>query len=211
MLGTARLGYVNIHFSLLPRWRGAAPVERAIMAGDPMTGVTIILLDEGLDTGPVLNAQAVDIADFVTGGELTSVLAGLGARLVVKTLPDYVSGQVTAIRQVSDGATYARKLAPSDRPVRIDEDRVMTINRIRALAPRPGATLEIDGETFKILEASRVDLAVEPGRWESIAGVPVFGCSDGALEIQHLQPPGRRVVTGASWLRGLRRTAGVVA
>src|SRR5690606_39699141 len=103
-------GVLNVHFSLLPRWRGAAPVARALMAGDTMTGVTIIRLDEGLDTGPVLTAQLVDIHPSEDAGTLTDRLARLGARLLVSVIPGYLSGEVVPVPQTDDGVTYAEKI-----------------------------------------------------------------------------------------------------
>ena len=123
-LAMPRLGMLNAHFSLLPRWRGAAPVARALIAGDPMSGVTIIRLDEGLDTGPVLTAQAVDIGGEETAGELTSRLSGLAARLLSGVLPAYLAGELVPLPQSDEGATYASKLEPGDRPLRSSMIRV---------------------------------------------------------------------------------------
>lgn len=116
-LGIPAHGILNVHFSLLPRWRGAAPVARALMAGDAMTGVTIMKLDEGLDTGPILTAQAVDIADGENAGHLTDRLAEVGARLLVDSVDGYLSGEIQPLPQSDDGVTYAAKIEPHDRPI----------------------------------------------------------------------------------------------
>ena len=204
-------GFLNVHFSLLPRWRGAAPVARALMAGDQMTGVTIIRIDEGLDTGPVLTAQAVDIGPGDSRGELTDRLASLGARLILESIEPYLEHRLVPVKQASEGSTYAPKLAPSDRILSPEMTAGAVVNRVRALSPTPGATFEIDGATVKILDVAENSTEVKRGRWKEVAGVPVVGVGGGSVEIQVIQPPGKRPMSGASWLRGRDRTAGVVA
>lgn len=204
-------GMLNVHFSLLPRWRGAAPVNRALMAGDPMTGVTILRLDEGLDTGPVLTAQAVDIDDEETAGELTSRLAALGARLVTAVIPSHLDGTREPVPQSDDGLIYAPKIEPQERVVRVGGKRFEEVNRVRALSPDPGATLVIDGERHQVMQARAHETAPETGRWVEVDGVPVAGLSDGGMELVTLLPAGKRAMSGASWLRGLRRSSGTIA
>lgn len=211
VLEVPELGMLNVHFSLLPRWRGAAPVARALMAGDPMTGVTIMKLDEGLDTGPILTAQAVDILDADDAGTLTERLAGLGARLLVDTLPGYLSGEVEPVQQSDDGVTYADKITKGDRPIDVDGSAEEAVRKVRALSPNPAATLSIEGEPHKILEASVVDAHLEPGTWAAVAGVPYAALGDGAIGLMRIQPPGRRVMTGAEWLNGLDEDHGDIA
>jgi methionyl-tRNA formyltransferase len=203
-------GMLNVHFSLLPRWRGAAPVARALLAGDPMTGVTIIRLDEGLDTGPVLTAQAIDIHPEETCGELTSRLALLGARLLTDAVPSYLSADADVVPQTGEGATYAAKLETAERAMHISDQAVAAVNRVRALSPEPGATLRIDGETHQILRARRSTLDATPGTWVAHHDVPIAGFSDGGVELVEVQPPGKRPMGGASWLRGRQRDSGVV-
>jgi len=130
-LAVPSAGMLNLHFSLLPRWRGAAPVSRALMAGDRMTGVTIFRLDEGLDNGPVLTAQAVDIDHEETAGDLTSRLATLGARLMTGAIPPYLAGGLEPVPQSDDGLTYASKIEPQERAINVDGSRVEEVNRIR--------------------------------------------------------------------------------
>lgn len=211
VLEMGRLGMVNVHFSLLPRWRGAAPVERALMAGDAMTGVTIIKLDEGLDTGPVLTAQAIDIAPEETGGALTTRLADLGARLLSDGLAGYLSGEIVPLEQSDEGVTYANKITAQDRPLGVDGGVPAFLSKVRALAPRPGATLDIDSTPHKVLAARSHEADVPAGKWQVFDDVPVVGISGGSIELLVVQPPGRRAIDGESWVRGLRETSGVVA
>jgi methionyl-tRNA formyltransferase len=210
-LAIPRAGMLNVHFSLLPRWRGAAPVNRALMAGDPMTGVTILRLDEGLDTGPVLTAQAVDIDEEETAGELTSRLAALGARLMTAVIPAHLDGTREPMPQSDDGLTYAPKIEAPERVVRVGGKRFEEANRVRALSPDPGATLVIDGERHQVMRARTHETGPETGRWMEVDGVPVAGLSDGGMELVTLLPPGKRAMSGASWLRGLRRSSGTIA
>lgn len=211
VLELPRQGLLNVHFSLLPRWRGAAPVERALMAGDPMTGVTIIKLDEGLDTGPVLTAQAVDIAASENGGDLTARLALLGARLVADVIPGYLAGDVEPVPQTDEGVEYAAKLASEDRALDPGGDSVEFVNRVRALAPNPGATLEIDGERFKILEARLAEAGPGEGHWVVEEGRILAGVGSGTVELVRVQPPGKRPMAGGDWLRGARSQGGSIA
>lgn len=202
-------GLLNVHFSLLPRWRGAAPVARALMEGDPMSGVTIIKIDEGMDTGPVLTAQAVDIGVDETAGELTARLATLGARLIAASIPGYMAGDLVPVTQTDEGVEYAHKIEASDRRLDVDFVPRRFVDHVRALAPNPGATLNLDGQTFKILEAREAEQGPLRRTWEEFAGRPVVGLADGAVELVVVQPPGRRAMAGADWLRGARKIGGV--
>lgn len=203
-------GMLNVHFSLLPRWRGAAPVARALLAGDPMTGVTVIRLDEGLDTGPVLTAQAIDIRPEETTGELTSRLALLGARLLTQAVPDYLRGDTGPVPQTNDGMTYAAKIDAAERALLVDGPALEAVNRVRALSPEPGATLRIDRETHQVLRARQSVASPEPGTWVTDEGLPVAGFVDGGIELVEIQPPGKRPMSGAAWLRGRHRGSGTV-
>jgi methionyl-tRNA formyltransferase len=204
-------GLLNVHFSLLPRWRGAAPVARALMAGDEMTGVTIIKLDEGLDTGPVLTAQAVDIPPEDDAGVLTDRLAVLGARLLSEALPRYLAGDLEPVPQTDDGLVYADKIEKEERPIAPDTAASAAVAKVRGLAPEPAATLEIDGEPHKILAARIHDTEVERGRWSVVDGVPVIGFPGGGVELVTLQPPGKKPMPGADWVRGRRSSQGAVS
>lgn len=203
-------GYLNVHFSLLPRWRGAAPVARALMAGDEMTGVTIMELDEGLDTGPILTAQAIDIPDGSNAGELTARLAGVGARLLTDILPRYLIGDLEPIPQTDDGVTYADKIEKEDRPIDPQSDAVAAVAKVRALAPAPTATLVLDGESHKIHQARLIDEEVDPGTWIRSGGRAVAGFPGGAVELVTLQPPGKRPQAGSEWVNGRHTDRGVI-
>ncbi|MGH3667392.1 MAG: methionyl-tRNA formyltransferase [Acidimicrobiia bacterium] len=210
-LAVPTAGMLNLHFSLLPRWRGAAPVSRALMAGDLMTGVTIFRLDEGLDTGPVLTAQAVDIDDEETAGDLTSRLATLGARLMTGAIPPYLDGGLEPVPQSDEGLVYASKIEPQERVIKVDGSRVEEVNRVRGLSPEPGASLIIDGETHQVLQARLHEAVPEPGHWMDFDGLPVAGLGDGGVQLVTLLPPGKRPMSGESWLRGRRRDRGSIA
>lgn len=211
VLALAAHGLLNVHFSLLPRWRGAAPVARALMAGDKMTGVTIIKLDEGLDTGPVLTAQAVDILPDDDAGALTDRLAHLGARLLSETLPGYLAGDLKPVPQTDEGLVYADKVEKEERPIDPDTAAPAVVAKVRGLAPEPAATLKIDGETHKILSARLYDTEVEEGHWSVVDGVPVVGFPGGVVELVTLQPPGKKAMSGADWARGRRSGQGAVS
>lgn len=195
-------GFLNVHFSLLPRWRGAAPVERAIMAGDTETGVSIMQMDEGLDTGPVLTTKTTAIHPSETGGELRLRLADLGAALLAGTLSRWVDGEIESQAQPDECATYASRIEASDRVIDPRTPRSQFINTIRALAPEPAARLWIDDEPHKVLWATPHHHQLDPGEWAAVDGFPVIGLVDGSVRIERLQPPGRRPMAGDAWLMG---------
>lgn len=208
VLAQPAAGLLNVHFSLLPRWRGAAPVERALMAGDPMSGVTIIRIDEGLDTGHVLTAQAVDILPEENGGALTARLAVLGGKLVVPAVSGYLGGAITPVAQTEDGATYANKISSGERSLATSHSATDFINRVRALAPTPAASLDIDGKQHKILEVRRHDHVPGPGTWVVVDSVPVLAVDGEGIEMVLMQPAGKRAQSGADWVRGRRQSGG---
>ena len=211
VLALPTAGFLNLHFSLLPRWRGAAPVERALMAGDTMSGVTVIRIDEGVDTGPVLTAQAVDIRPDENGGELMGRLSALGARLIVTVLDGYLDGLVVPVGQTEEGATYARKISSDDRLLATSPSATDFVNRVRALAPIPAATIEIDGQAHKVLKARRHDHVPVAGTWVVVDSVPVLNSGGDGVELISVQPSGKRAQSGADWVRGRRREAGVIS
>jgi len=210
-LAVPRAGALNAHFSLLPRWRGAAPVARALMEGDSMTGVTVIKLDEGLDTGPVLTAQAVDVAAGENAGELTARLAGLGAGLLASSIPAYLAGELIPAPQSGEGVAYAPKITSADRPLDLGGSLEGVINKVRGLAPAPGATLRVDGEPHRILAARPHDHVPAAGAWEAVDGAPVVSVGGEGVEITAIQPPGKKPMSGDAWLRGRRSASGAVA
>lgn len=203
-------GMLNVHFSLLPRWRGAAPVNRALIEGDGMTGVTIIKLDEGLDTGAVLTAQAVDIGRAEDAGALTDRLARLGARLLVDNLGGYLDGDIVPVPQSGDGASYAPKLTKADRELSVDDDPASFVNRVRGMSPEPAAVVRIDDEGHKIYAAEAAEADIGAGTWREINGWPVIGLSKGSVRVLSLQAPGKQRIGGDSWVRGRRNDRGRV-
>jgi len=162
ILAAPRLGCFNLHGSLLPRWRGAAPIQRAVMAGDEETGVMVMQMDEGLDTGPVLMAERVRI-DRKTSGELAGELSRLGADLMVRALGALERGAVTAQPQAADGVTYAKKISKDEARIDWNKSAAEIDCLVRGLAPAPGAFTEVKGERLKILYAMPVKDRGEPG------------------------------------------------
>lgn len=195
-----RLGCYNVHASLLPRWRGAAPIQRAILAGDRETGVSIMRVEAGLDTGPVLLTGTVPIEDTTTAGELHDALAELGARLMVEALAGVAAGALVARRQPDDGVTYAAKIGPADE--RLDWSRpAADLGRcVRALAPSPGAWFEHAGERLKVLAARVVPARGDPGT--VLDEAPSVACGEGALVLLRVQRQGRKPLDGQAFLRG---------
>ena len=199
ILATPRLGCLNIHASLLPRWRGAAPIHRAVMSGDSETGISIMAVDTGLDTGPLLLREAIPIKPDDTAGRLHDRLAQLGARLIVEAL-DGIDGFVPT-PQPKDGASYARKVDKAE--TRIDwSRRAVEIDRhIRGLSPFPGAWCEVHGERTKLLNSRLIDGSGEPG--DHLGGCRI-ACGTGAIEVTEVQRVGRKPVSANDFLRGIR-------
>lgn len=197
-----RRGFLNLHFSLLPRWRGAAPVERAIMAGDTESGVSLMEMDAGLDTGPVVAVTRTNILATETGGVLTGRLAVLGADLLTSSLPGWVDHRITPTPQDHEGATYAARIEAADRHLDPTLKVTEAIDRVRALAPAPGAQLEVDGQPHRLLALEKSDVDASPGQWSDREGHPHIGFADGSARVITIQPPGKRAMGGADWLRG---------
>lgn len=185
-------------------------MARALIAGDTMTGVTIMKLDEGLDTGPVISAQAIDIPPDEDAGMLTDRLASMGARLLARELPRYLSGELEPAPQTDEGATYATKIEKDDRPIDVHADAESIAAQVRGLSPSPTATLEIDGQTHKVLAVQVSEHEVEAGTWSDVEGRPVVGVGDGSIELLLVQPPGKTPQPGVDWLHGRQRSGGVV-
>jgi methionyl-tRNA formyltransferase len=194
-------GCLNVHASLLPRWRGAAPVQRAIQAGDAETGITIMQMEAGLDTGPILLARRVPIQPRDTAGTLTEKLAAEGALAIVEALSrlDELSPRV----QPGEGVTYAAKIDKDEAAIDWRADALELDRRIRAFNPFPGAETRHDGETLKIWEAQPVDVRGEPGRVVALGeGIPVVACGHGGLALTVLQRPGSRRMPSPEFLKG---------
>ncbi len=197
------LEMLNVHPSLLPRWRGAAPIERAIMAGDTETGVTIMRVTEGLDSGPIALQEREPIADEDNFGTLAARLAALGGDLSVRALELRREGKLEFTEQDEALATYAEKIAPGER--RLDPARpAVELERVvRALTPRVGAYLELDGgRRLGVLEARVEGSGPPPGALEAGGGSLVLGCASGALRLEVVQPAGGRPMPADAYLRG---------
>ena len=209
VLAAPRMGCINAHASLLPRWRGAAPIQRAIMAGDGETGVTIMRMDQGLDTGPILMAERVPIGSEATGGTLHDTLAALSARLVVKAIDGLAAGTLAETPQPGEGATYAAKLEKHEAAIDWRAPASHIERRLRALAPRPGAWLDHEGERIKVLAAERVAGATDAPPGTVIDDALAVACGDGAaLRPTRLQRAGKAAMDRDAFLRGRPITAG---
>jgi methionyl-tRNA formyltransferase len=198
-------GCINIHASLLPRWRGAAPIQRALLAGDRETGITLMRMDQGLDTGPIIARHAVPIAARETAGSLHDKLAAVGARAIVETLSTLRrSGRLPAEAQPEKGAIYAAKLAPAETVIDWSASADAIDRSVRAFDPAPGAQTMLAGAVLKIWEASPL-----PGRSGApgvvtraeAAGI-VVACGDGALNVTRLQRAGSKSMPAAAFLAG---------
>jgi methionyl-tRNA formyltransferase len=196
MLAAPRRGCLNVHASLLPRWRGAAPIQAAILAGDAQTGVTIMQMDAGLDTGPMLLREAVAIDAQTTAAMLHDALAAVGARLVVRALAD----NPPPVPQPADGVTYAPKLAREDGRLDWRLDAAALARRVRALNPWPGTFSTLDGDIIKVLAAVPEEGEGEPGVVLDDALLVATGA--GALRLTRVQAPGRSALDSAAFLRG---------
>jgi methionyl-tRNA formyltransferase len=206
-LYAASEGAWNVHASLLPKYRGAAPIERSIMAGEPESGVTIIRMDEGLDTGPMALQRPLPIPPDMTGGELSELLARLGTEAVVEVLNQIEAGTVNLIEQNSLHATYAPKLLDEDREIRWDWSVVDVANLVRALSPHVGARAFHSGVEgpVKIWRAEVFDGEVstlEAGAIRTENGRILVGCGVGVLEVLELQMPGGKRLAARDFLRG---------
>jgi methionyl-tRNA formyltransferase len=208
VLGLAPVGAVNLHFSLLPRWRGAAPVQRAILAGDRSTGVTTILMDEGLDTGPVLQQREEPILEVDDAGSLGGRLADRGAALLVESLLRFARGELAPAPQVG-AATLAPKVTAEDRVLRWDEPATASVRRVRAFAPAPGATTRFRDAPFKILRAETLPAAGSPGEVVDVdADGFVIATVDGGFRPLEVAPAGRARMSGHAFARGARLRPG---
>ena len=209
ILDIPRLGSINVHASLLPRWRGAAPIQRALLAGDGTTGVSIMKMEAGLDTGPVLLREAIPISDSDTAGTLTGRLADLGGKLLVCALDALQTGGLDAEPQPAEGVTYAPKL--DKRELRVDwrEDAMTVDRRVRAFNPSPGAGTRLRGVELKIWSCALATGKGEPGE---VLGADKRGvcvaCGEGALAVTELQRAGGKRLPAAEFLHGFQLSAG---
>lgn len=212
VLSLPRLGCLNIHASLLPRWRGAAPIHRAIEAGDARTGITIMQMDAGLDTGAMLLAEAIDIAPDDTTARLHDRLAALGGRLIVEALEIAACGGLAPTPQPAEGVTYAHKIEKSEAAVDWRQPAPVIERRLRAFDPFPGASTVCGGETVKLWRARVLpDAGAAPGTVlaADADGITV-ACGEGALQLLELQRPGGRRLAAAQFLQARPLAPGAV-
>jgi methionyl-tRNA formyltransferase len=198
-------GFVNLHFSLLPAWRGAAPVQHSIRAGDDTTGVTCFVLEEGMDTGPVLRTAPTPIGADETAGELMERLALLGAPLLVESIRGLVEGTIEPEPQDHDRATLAPKITPEDARLDWSAPAEVVDRAVRAFNPVPGAHTTLRGDRLKVHRARPVAGSGEPGAVIRVddAG-PVVACGSGAVRLDEVQPAGKPRMAGTAFVNGYR-------
>jgi methionyl-tRNA formyltransferase len=205
LLAVPRHGFVNLHFSLLPAWRGAAPVPATILHGDRETGVTCFVLDEGMDTGPVLLTRRTQVGPTETAGELVSRLAVMGAPLLVEAVTGLVDGTLAPTPQDDAAATYAPKVSPQDAQIDWTAPAELVERSVRAYQPVPGAHTAFAGARLKIHTARIVPGQDDPGMVIAIddrTGAPVVACGREALRLDEVQPAGKRRMSGAAFANG---------
>src|SRR4051812_13002952 len=210
ILDAPRLGCFNLHASLLPRWRGAAPINRAVMSGDAETGVMVMKMDVGLDTGDVAMAERLKISDTMTASDVHDALARLGADLMVRAMAALERGGLQLTRQSPDGVTYAAKIEKAEAKIDWNKSAHEVLRHIHGLSPFPGAWSEVtvDGETVRVKI-----LRCEPGRGSAAPGAMLddhltIACGDGAIRIVELQRAGKASMKAADFLRGTPLTSG---
>ncbi|WP_434994127.1 methionyl-tRNA formyltransferase [Arthrobacter sp. Ld5] len=207
-LAVPRHGWINLHFSVLPAWRGAAPVQHAVLAGDDITGATTFLLEEGLDTGPVFGVMTESLDPGATSGEVLERLSHSGAVLLVQTLSGLEAGRVTATPQTGE-ATLAPKLTIDDGRIDWSLPAVAVRRRINAVTPEPGAWSTLDGQRVKLGPVTPIDgspdggqPAVPPGRIDVVGRQVLVGTGTDAVVLGDLQPAGKKMMSALDWARG---------
>lgn len=212
VLDISTFGVLNVHASLLPRWRGASPIQGAILAGDTVTGVTIMKMDAGLDTGPILAIRDVTIGTDESAGELETRLAKTGADLLIDTLPSYLSGTLQPQDQPEEGVTITRRLKKEAACIDWTRSAEQLSYQVRAFAPKPGAYTQWNGERFKVLQSrilSKQDAAQGvPGTVFLWKKNPAVITGDGALELLQVQMAGKRPMSGDVFVRGRKDVVG---
>jgi methionyl-tRNA formyltransferase len=197
-------GCINVHASLLPRWRGAAPINAAILHGDEVTGITIMKMDVGLDTGPILTQRSIRLARDDTAGSVIAKLSHLGSELLIETLPDYLSGTIQSVPQPDDGVTYAPMLKKEEGQLDFTHPADELERRVRAFNPWPGAFMDFDGTLLKIHRAHVEAGEAEVGKRFVYGDQPAVGAGNGILILDEVQPAGKKSMSGKSFLGGAR-------
>jgi methionyl-tRNA formyltransferase len=205
VLDKPRYGCINVHASLLPRWRGSAPVQAAILHGDEATGVTIMKMDPGIDTGPILQQRSIPISRQDTGGALADKLADLGADLLMHTLPGYLNGNLLPQPQDDSVATYAPMIKKEDGLLDFNQPASHLERKVRAFNPWPGAHMHWKGQVLKIHRAHVAEGPAMPSGSRLIyQRLPTISTSEGLLVIDELQPAGKNIQNGGAFLQGAR-------
>jgi methionyl-tRNA formyltransferase len=206
ILEAPRLGCLNVHASLLPRWRGAAPIQRALLEGDRKTGVTIMQMDEGLDTGGILWSEATQITAKDSGERLHDRLALMGGPLIVRALAALEAGELSARPQPEEGVTYAAKLTREEAKLDWSQPAERLERLVRAFTPWPGAWFEASGERIRVLRAELAEGSGEPG--ELLDDRLTIACGEGALRLTQVQRAGKAALAAEAFLRGFEIKAG---
>jgi len=204
VLDLPSFGCLNVHASLLPRWRGAAPINAAILHGDEETGITIMKMDAGLDTGPILSQRALRIAPDETAGSLFEKLSMLGADLLLETLPGYLAGEIEPRPQPEEGVTYAGMMKKEEGRLDFSQSAMELERKVRAFNPWPGTFFDWEGTLLKVHRA-----AISPGKKREgqrlvVDGLPAVATSDGVLLLEEVQPAGKKPMDGKAFLAGAR-------
>lgn len=205
-------GWINLHFSLLPAWRGAAPVQYAVLHGDQMTGASVFQLEAGLDTGPVYGTVAEPIAPRDTSGTLLQRLSESGANLLVQVLHGIAAGEAVAVPQPQDDISMAPKVTVMDARVRWDDPDFAVDRRIRAVTPEPGAWTNLHGERVRLAPVE-VDVdgpQLKPGELHATKSTVHIGTATNPVRLSQIQPPGKKFMDATAWARGLHTTTGIV-
>lgn len=204
LLSTPRLGWINLHFSLLPSWRGAAPVQRSLMAGDAVTGASVFQLVAALDAGDVFAEQSYTVPPEATAGDVLTALSLTGAELLLGVVDALATGTAQAAPQIGE-PSHAAKLELEDGRLLWDETAVRCYDRFRGVTPEPGAFTTINGERLKVLDAAlRADEQMDVGEIRGTEGGVLIGAAQGALLVSRLQPAGKGAMSAADWWRGRR-------
>lgn len=197
-------GWFNLHYSLLPRWRGAAPVQNSLIAGDRETGVTLFKIDSGLDTGPILATAPTEILVNENAGELLARLTHIGVSVLLEQIPLINSGLISPKQQAASGVTHAPKLSRKDARIDFSLSNLRVDSLIRGTTPEPGAWTTYQGQTIKILSARTSEIQLGIGVLSMFEGTVLVGCGEGTVELKTVQPAGKNSMNAADWFRGLK-------
>lgn len=204
VLELPKFGCINVHASLLPRWRGASPINAAILHGDQEAGVTIMMMEAGLDTGPILAKRAVPIDPETNAGELSDQLAEMGGDLLVDMLPDYLAGKITPTPQDNSLSTYAPMLSKQDGLLDFNETAEALARKVRGFYPWPGTFMTWKDQPLKVHKAQAVSKSGQPGQHTVYESNPAVFAAEGLLVLEEIQPAGKRRMDGSTFLNGAR-------